>query len=139
MNVSKNYSDKCSGHRFIKFSKFVLFLISLLFVCINVGATEHITTSASTINLSDYFKVLFGLAFVIALFLASIFLFKRFGNGPMAGRGQIRLIDGLHLGNRERLVLVELKNKQILLSITPGQINKLDTIDINHSIETTDA
>jgi flagellar protein FliO/FliZ len=113
-----------------------LFLIILLcIVCINVGAAELDSVPLSAIGLSDYFKVILGLAFVIALFLASTFLFKRYGSGPMANRGQMRLVDVLHLSNRERLVLVELKDKQILLSVTSGQINKLDTTDIPHSEE----
>jgi flagellar biosynthetic protein FliO len=139
MNVLKNYSDSCLNHSFIKLARQTFFASILLFVCFNVCAAEQAGTSPAAINTSDYFKVLLGLIFVIGLFLASTFLFKRYGNGPMTGRGQIRFVDGLHLGNRERLVLVEIKDKQILLSITPGQINKLDTIDINSPVETTNA
>lgn len=115
-------------------------LISLFFLmCSSVNAAEHVTTSPAAINMSDYFKVLLGLIFVIALFLCSTFLYKRFGNASLTGRGQLRLVDGLHLGNRERLVLVELKDKQILLSITPGQINKLDTINLTSIAESNNA
>jgi len=117
-----------------------ILLTSFLFlVCTHIHAAEKIISTASTINMTDYFKVLFGLVFVIALFLGSTFLFKRYGNGTMAGRGQIRLVDGLHLGNRERLVLVEVNDKQILLSITSGQISKLDTIDKPLMVEDTNA
>ncbi len=139
MNVSKNYNNLYSGNNYLNLAKLVIFISSLFFICINVGAAEQINSPSSAINMTDYFKVMLGLVFVIALFLLSTYLFKRFGNGPMAGRGQMRLIDGLHLGNRERLVLVEIKNKQILLSITPGQINKLDTIDVSSTVEVTDA
>lgn len=106
----------------------LLVLSLLIFFCCHLNASEHISSSSAVINISDYFKVLFGLIFVIGLFLACTFLFKRYGNSSITGRGQIRLVDGLHIGSRERLVLVELKDKQILLAITPGQINKLDTI-----------
>jgi flagellar protein FliO/FliZ len=119
-------------------TKRIFLMALLLFVFSHSNAAEHIAT-ASSINMSDYFKVLFGLVFVIGLFLLTAFLFKRYGNGTMAGRGQIRLIDGLHLGNKERLVLVELKDKQILLSITPGQINKLDTVNIIPATEDNNA
>lgn len=119
--------------------KKVLLTSVLLLVSQYINAAEHVTAQASAINMTDYFKVLFGLVFVIALFLGSTFLFKRYGNASMTGRGQIRLVDGLHLGNRERLVLVELNDKQILLSITPGQVNKLDTIDKPASADTSNA
>lgn len=115
-------------------------LTSLLLVfCVNLYGAEHAVLPASTINMTDYFKVLLGLVFVIALFLGSTFLFKRYGSPSMTGQGQIRLVDGLHLGNKERLVLVELNDKQILLSITPGQVNKLDTINKPFSTEDSDA
>lgn len=124
---------------FLNSFKHVVLTGLLIIVSINIHATEHVSGSASAINMADYFKVLLGLIFVIALFLGSTFLFKRYGNTSMTGRGQIRLVDGLHLGNRERLVLVELNDKQILLSITPGQVNKLDTIDKPLSVENNNA
>ena len=124
---------------FLKLSKHVLLTSFIFLVCVHVNAADHVGESASAINMVDYFKVLFGLVFVIALFLGSTFLFKRYGNASMTGRGQMRLVDGLHLGNKERLVLVELNDKQILLSITPGQINKLDTIDKPATVENSDA
>lgn len=119
--------------------KKIFFTILLIFVCINVSAADEIVTSSNAIGFSDYFKVVLGLVFVIALFLVSTFLFKRFGSGPMTSRGELRLIDVLHLGNRERLILVELKNKQILLSVASGQVNKLDVADITSSVEITNA
>lgn len=114
---------------FLNLSRQLLLTSFLLLVCTSINAAEHVAASTSAINMADYFKVLLGLAFVIALFLGSTFLFKRYGNASMTGRGQIRLVDGLHLGNKERLVLVEVNDKQLLLSITHGQISKLDTID----------
>ncbi|MGB1800320.1 MAG: flagellar biosynthetic protein FliO [Gammaproteobacteria bacterium] len=124
---------------FLKLSRRILLTGLLLLVCMHVNADDHVASPASAINMVDYFKVLLGLAFVIALFLGSTFLFKRYGNGAMTGRGQIRLVDGLHLGNRERLVLVEVNDKQLLLSITAGQISKLDTIDKPLMAENTNA
>jgi len=109
---------------------FILISLLLLVISVNVCAVDQLPTPSSAVEASDYFKVLLGLIFVIALFLASSFLFKRFGHDSMRGHGQLRIVDGLHLGSRERLMLVELKGKQILLAITPGQINKLDAIDV---------
>lgn len=135
MNVLKNYSEAYQDNGMLwKHKKY--FLLTLFFIfCNNVGAADPITDPANAIQSSDYIKVVFGLAFVIALFLISSYLFKRFGNGPMLGRGQLRVVDGLHLGNRERLMLVELKDKQILLAITPGCIKKIDTLDSSSSEE----
>lgn len=129
MNVLKNYSDNSDIQGLLRSSKYTVFVILLLALCTSVDAAEPLGNTSPAIAATDYLKVLLGLAFVIGLFLASSFLLKRFGNGPMLGRGQLRIVDALHLGNRERLMLIELKGKQILLAITPGKINKLDTIE----------
>ncbi len=102
----------------------------------HVMAAEPLTGSAGAVSMTAYVKVILGLAFVLGLFLLSTFLFKRFGNGPMLAKGELKVIDGLHISNKERLVLVELKGRQILLAITPGQITKLDTLynDIDTSV-----
>jgi len=135
MNASKNCSDRYSGILLSGLKKLFCLAALLFFFCLDASAAELVKTPAETIGLTDYFKVLLGLLFVISLFLLSTFLFKRFNSGPMLGRGQLRVIDGLHLGSRERLMLVELKGKQHLLAITPGKINRIYTVDAEPSEE----
>ena len=118
----------------LNFCNSIFCLALFIFISVDVNAAESLAKTSSAIDTVDYFKVLLGLFFVIALFLISTFLFKRYGNGPMLGRGQLRVIDGLHLGNRERLMLVALKDKQLLLAITPGRISKLDESDIDSTM-----
>ncbi len=136
MNVLKNYSNSSFNQHSFELMWRVIFFSLLLSVCFEVSAAEQVAT---TLPISAYLKVLSGLIFVVGLFLACSFLFKKYGNGPMTGRGQIRLVDGLHLGNRERLVLIELNGKQMLLSIASGQINKLETIDFPKIEDTANA
>lgn len=137
MNALKNCSDSCQPGNLFALGKRYLLALLLLIASVSCNAADQLTAATNGIDMSDYFKVLLGLIFVIALFLVSTFLFKRYGSGPMTGRGQLRVVDGLHLGNRERLVLVEFKKgKQVLLAITPGRIEKLDTVDGLSSSET---
>ena len=105
-----------------------LILLSLLCLALPITAAEPLASSAHTVTMTAYVKVILGLLFVIGLFLFSTWLFKRYGNGPMLARGQMKIIDGLHISNKERLVLVDVKGKQLLLAITPGNITKLDTL-----------
>lgn len=126
MSALKNYNNFCLANKNFSISV-VLFL--LIFCAFDVYAAEALNNASNTIGISDYLKAILGLAFVIGLFLLSTFLFRRYGSGPMLGRGQLKIIDGLHIGNRERLMLVDIKGKQILLAVTPGKITKLDTLD----------
>lgn len=133
MNVLKNCSNvRQLYHTIINYKQYC-YITLLLIVSGHLNAAEKLAGPANVIGVSEYLKVLLGLVFVIGLFFASTYLYKRYGHGTMPGRGQLRIVDGLHLGNRERLVLVELKSKQILLSVTPGQVRKLDVVDLPES------
>ncbi len=129
MNVLKNYSNVYGLYSTLIKYKQCLFITITSCLSESIYAADTLLTPENAIGVSEYLKVLLGLIFVIGLFFTTAYLYKRFGHGPMAGRGHMRIVDGLHLGNRERLVLVDLNSKQILLAITPGQIRKLDTID----------
>ena len=106
----------------------VIILFFLIFVGLQVNAAEPLANSGSGVTLTAYVKVILGLLFVLGLFILSAWLFRRFGNGPMLAKGQMKIVDGLHISNKERLILVDIKGKQLLLAITPGQITKLDTL-----------
>ncbi len=109
----------------------VFILPLLLLASFTVVAAEPLTGAGEVVTVTAYIKVILGLLLVIGLFLVSTYLFKRFGNGPMLTRGQMKIVDGLHISNKERLVLVELRGKQLLLAITPGNITKIDTLYSN--------
>lgn len=111
-------------------SRFLLLALPLLLLLASVSAfaAEPLTGSSEAVTVTAYIKVIVGLLFVIGLFLIATYLFKRYGNGPMLAKGQMKIIDGLHISNKERLVLVELKGRQLLLAITPGSITKIDTL-----------
>lgn len=57
------------------------------------------------------------------------YVLKRLGNGVHAGRNerQLQLLESHSLGNRQRLVLVRAKDREILLGITLQQISPLAT------------
>ncbi|MEM6998366.1 MAG: flagellar biosynthetic protein FliO [Pseudomonadota bacterium] len=101
-----------------------------MLICISwqLHAAEPFANATNGVTMTAYAKVILGLLFVLGLFMLTAWLFRRYGNGPMLAKGQMKIIDGLHISNKERLVLVDIQGKQILLAITPGQITKLDTL-----------
>lgn len=105
--------------------------VLIIFLCFGLQANAADSLASSghhAVTMTAYAKVILGLLFVLGLFMLSAWLFRRFGNGPMLAKGQMKIVDGLHISNKERLVLVDIKGKQLLLAITPGQITKLDTL-----------
>jgi len=46
----------------------------------------------------------------------------------MFGQGNMRVISGIALGPKERIVLVEVENNWLVIGIVPGQIRTLHTL-----------
>ncbi len=64
---------------------------------------------------------------VLAIF-ASAWLFRRFGKGSFLAHRELRIIGGLSLGQRERVVLLQVGKEQILLGVSPGRIQPLHVL-----------
>lgn len=74
-------------------------------------------------------QVLLGLLLILGLlFAAATFLRKLNGGRAFGGNGPMRLVGGLMIGTRERIVLVEVGDDWLVVGITPGQIRTLHTM-----------
>ncbi|MQU55822.1 flagellar biosynthetic protein FliO [Pseudomonas sp. FSL R10-1339] len=75
-------------------------------------------------------QLVLGLLLVLGLIFALAWLLRRVQQaGPRQGQGQvIELISSRALGARDRLVLVQVGNEQILLGLTPGRITPLHVL-----------
>ncbi len=69
-----------------------------------------------------------GLVFVLGLVALSAWLLKRFHAVPGAGPGVIRIIGGAALGQRERVVVLEVGGTWLLVGVAPGQVRALHTM-----------
>lgn len=74
-------------------------------------------------------QLVLGLLLVIGLIFFLAWLLRRVQQAGPAGKGQvIELIGSRALGPRDRLVLVQVGNEQILLGLTPGTITALHVL-----------
>ncbi len=73
-------------------------------------------------------QVVLGLALVLALVGAAAWLLKRISGMPGTGSGLIRVIGGAAVGQRERVVLVEVADTWLVLGVAPGQVRALHTM-----------
>ena len=76
---------------------------------------------------SDWLSFALSFGIVLALLGALLYTLKRMQNGNLLGIGQrrIRVIDSMSLAPRQKIVLVRVKDQDILLGITVQQINTL--------------
>jgi flagellar protein FliO/FliZ len=81
------------------------------------------------LSLATMLQSVLGLALVIAvLFLAAYFLRRLNGGRGFGSNGPMRVVGGLIIGSRERIVLVEIGDTWLVVGLVPGQIRTLHTL-----------
>jgi flagellar protein FliO/FliZ len=73
-------------------------------------------------------QMLVGLAIVIVVLVACLWLLKRLGAPRGSARG-LKVLGAAPVGPRERVVLVEVADKVLVLGVAPGRVNTLHTLD----------
>ncbi len=75
---------------------------------------------------TDYFlQVTLALVLVIGVIVLLSYLARRFNLFHGTGSGPIKVLSGISLGGKERLLLVQVGEEQLLLGTSPGYIQKL--------------
>jgi flagellar protein FliO/FliZ len=97
------------------------------------------TAAAPAVGTGSVLQVVAGLAAVLALVGGAAWLLKRFSGFAGTGSGLIRVIGGAAVGQRERVVLVEVDGTWLLLGVAPGQVRALHTMPRSESAVIPDA
>ncbi|MEQ1668626.1 MAG: flagellar biosynthetic protein FliO [Sulfuriferula sp.] len=89
------------------------------------AATPAVTTPSPTLGL---LQVVLSLAVILALIMAAAWFAKRFMLGNMQTASTIKMLGGINLGGRERVILLEVADQWIVVGVAPGQVNTLATM-----------
>ncbi len=95
---------------------------------------------AGTVNggmAGQLLQLVLGLLLVIGLIFVLAWLMRRVQRAGPAGNQVIKLVGSRALGTRDRLVLVQVGNEQVLLGVSPGSITALHVM--NEPVEVPDA
>lgn len=77
---------------------------------------------------SNVGQMIFGLVIVIALLVVCLWLIKRLG-APRGSAAALKVLGAAPVGPRERVVLVELGEKILVLGVAPGNVRTLHVMD----------
>lgn len=89
-------------------------------VPVEVG--KHVTANM------DAMSMIMSLLMVLAVIVISAMILKRFQGVRHTVNG-LKIVTSLHLGAKEKLVVVQAGDKQLLLGVTTQQITLLETLD----------
>ena len=79
---------------------------------------------------SALLQMLFGLILIIGVLFGAAYLLRKINGGKGFGNsGPMRVVGGLMLSPRERIVLVEIGETWLVIGIVPGQIKTLHTLE----------
>jgi flagellar protein FliO/FliZ len=73
-------------------------------------------------------QTIFGLAIVLALIWGAAWLLRRLNVGAPSAGSAIRVLASQAIGQRERIVLVEVAGQWLVLGVAPGQVTGLATL-----------
>src|SRR5690606_19472337 len=95
-------------------------------------ATPTLTAANSAMSSGiggQLLQLLLGLGLVVGLIFVLAWLMRRVQRAGPAGNQVMELLGSRALGPRDRLVLVQVGNEQILLGVTPGRITPLHVMN----------
>lgn len=117
----------------VRFSAVLL----LCFLPCTVLAAQPVVPApiASPISFVGMLQVLLGLGLVLAAVAGSAWLLRRFSPGQIGAGGAVKVIGGVAVGPKERLVLVEIGETWLVLGVAPGRVNALHTLAKPEAVE----
>lgn len=80
---------------------------------------------ASAVSAASFVQVMVGLVLVLMLVAGVAWLFRRIAVLPGAGAGIIRVVGAAAVGQRERIVVVEVDGTWLLVGVAPGAVRAL--------------
>lgn len=86
-------------------------------------------TSNEPFAMANILQMLIGLAFVVVLILLLGWFYRRFGAPGSNSNSDFRIISGLSLGQRERVVMLQVGSHQILVGVGPGHVEKIHVFE----------
>lgn len=105
--------------------------LPLLFLAIPALAQEAApAVSPSSLFTGDYLlQVVGSFVVVILLLVAVLVMLKRFNGVSTSMGGDMRVVSSVGVGQRERAVLLQVGEHQVLLGVGPGNVRTLHIFD----------
>lgn len=118
--------------------RFFSWLFALVF-SLPAWAEEAATTTVggSLTRPGDYFgQILFSLVLVLVLIFAVAWMLRRFNRFSAVAHGHLKVHGVLQVGQRERILLLQVGEKQLLVGVTTSKISTIyeleEPLDVNN-------
>ena len=93
------------------------------------AATTPAVTAASYSPAGQIMKMIVGLVIVLIMIFVVAWLVRNYMGFNPAQNATLKTVAGVLVGQKERVVLVQVGERQVLIGVAPGQINLLHVIE----------
>ncbi len=83
----------------------------------------------SALSTENTMQMLGGLVLVLIIILGLAWVLKRFSLVPGTANGTMKLVAATGVGQRERVVIVEINGTWLVLGVAPGRVNMLHSME----------
>lgn len=105
--------------------------LSTVSLAFSLWATSSVAADAVAISPSGgMLKMVLGLAVVLAVMALITWLLKRMMPGVGSKQSVVRIVGAVNVGSRERVVVVEVAGRWIVVGVAPGQVNGIANLEI---------
>ena len=124
---------------FYRAQQLALFATGCVSLTFSYAADSHTNTSRALkdtasqaqdpMAMTSLWQLTLGMLLVLGLIVAIAWVLKRSGRFQMAAGGGLRILGGLSMGTRERVVLLQVGDTQLLVGVAPGRVQTLHILD----------
>lgn len=108
--------------------RYSILLMLAMPICVYAQIPQPAYVPPPAVSAGSMLQTITGLLLVLATIAAAAWLLKRFMANPVAAPGAIKIIAVAAVGQRERVVLVEVGGIWLVLGVAPGQVNALHSM-----------
>lgn len=117
----------------MRFFAYSFTLVNLL-ISTRAFASEAIAEPSTGMSM---FKVLLGLLVVLALLVGFAWCMKKIGLNQLNQQAVAKVVGGVSVGHREKVVVVEVANRWLVVGVSASQVTHLANLDpIENSLAT---
>lgn len=92
--------------------------------------TDASVIGSSVTQPSEYFgQIVISLVLVLLIIFVSAWLLRRYGRFPGVADGNLKVLGALSVGQRERILLLQVGDEQVLVGVTSSRITRLHQLE----------
>lgn len=110
---------------------YLLLNVDLLLAESVVSGTKVISNPVTGSMVLQWFL---GLLFVLLIIVGCGWLLRKYGNITGSTNTNLKILGGVSVGTREKVLLLQAGNKQLVIGVAPGQVRMLYVLEENDHV-----